>query len=264
MGRKITGGRVATVRRRSRKVPHAGDRPVFEDPRLARHRELMLHDIRNFCTAQILITERLLRGAETNLTPAQVGLLKRAGRQAQFMHRTVEDLRVLARLKERCASGTGRCDRLGEIFQRILVMVRALHFDRPFEASVECPVDLETADAPLMESIFTNLIENAVRHTARELKPKVDVHVAAAGAKATFVVRGGTPPDKRVLAHLFERYVKGPESKGAGLGLALVREIVEKAGGRIAARLATAAEGPIFEVTVSLPNRPPLLAVRSR
>jgi len=195
--------------------------------------------------------ERLEAGHE-NLTPAQTDLLKRANRQALFMHRLVGDARLLSRLREGEAPSGGGVQ-LVEILKRALYLVRSMHFDRSFDVFVDCPANVWVASLPLAESVFVNLLDNAVRHTPAEARPEIEVSASAEGSTILLTIRGGTPPEKEVLARLFEPFCRGKSSRGSGLGLALVRQILERAGGRIEARVAQESFGSVFEVVVRLP-----------
>jgi signal transduction histidine kinase len=61
----------------------------------------------------------------------------------------------------------------------------------------------------------------------------------------------GFPPD--LLAHVFERFVKGPGSPGSGLGLAIARDLVLAHGGTIDAR--NERGGAVVEFTLPLAPR---------
>jgi two-component system sensor histidine kinase PrrB len=68
-------------------------------------------------------------------------------------------------------------------------------------------------------------------------------------------LRGGAPSDTELRSRLFERYSRGPHSTGAGLGLTVVREIVERAGGKLTVANASNGDGTeSFEVTLDLPE----------
>jgi signal transduction histidine kinase len=88
-----------------------------------------------------------------------------------------------------------------------------------------------------LTSVFTNLASNAVRYTPPS--GTVAIRAVTAGEEVAVEVRDtgiGMSPD--VQARAFEKYFRGPEARGAapqglGIGLALVKRIVEEHGGRV-------------------------------
>jgi signal transduction histidine kinase len=95
------------------------------------------------------------------------------------------------------------------------------------------------ADPDRLAQIFVNLIDNALRHTPDG--GNVVVEIDAQGADAVLRVRDtGVGIPYRDLPHIFERFYVVERSRargsgGAGLGLAIVRGIVDAHGGTIAA-----------------------------
>jgi signal transduction histidine kinase len=122
---------------------------------------------------------------------------------------------------------------------------------RRVQVLAEVPLDLPPAraDVERLEQIVSNLIGNAVRHT-----PPGGLVAAAAFAEPDAVrveVRDtgeGIAPE--VLARVFERFYRGSDAErrdGAGLGLALVKELTEAMGGSVEA-VSTPGEGSCFAV----------------
>ena len=118
----------------------------------------------------------------------------------------------------------------------------------------EIPPGLATlnADPVRLRSVLLNLLSNAIRHTA----PGGLVEVFARGdsSRITIGVRDngeGIPPDLR--RRVFDRFVKGSRSPGAGLGLAISKDIVAAHGGTIAL---DSEPGKGTEVQFTLPVRP--------
>ncbi|HEY1011499.1 MAG TPA: HAMP domain-containing sensor histidine kinase, partial [Herpetosiphonaceae bacterium] len=101
------------------------------------------------------------------------------------------------------------------------------------QAAAELPPAL--ADADRVEQILRNLIQNAIRHTP----PGGIVAVAAeeiGGRPALRVSDTGSGIDPADLPHIWERFYRADDARrrdfsGAGLGLALVRELAEQMGG---------------------------------
>jgi two-component system, OmpR family, sensor histidine kinase TctE len=82
-----------------------------------------------------------------------------------------------------------------------------------------------------IEDAVRNLIENAIRHTPP--KTEVVVEVDAKGSVSVSDHGTGVRPEER--DHIFDRFRRGKETRGtgAGLGLAIVREIMRAHGGEV-------------------------------
>jgi signal transduction histidine kinase/ActR/RegA family two-component response regulator len=120
--------------------------------------------------------------------------------------------------------------------------------------TVDPPAALIMADAARLQRVIWNLVMNGVKFTLRG--GRVDVRVDATGAHATIVVSdtgAGIPAD--VLPFVFEPFRQADSSStrahgGLGLGLALVRQIVELHGGTVTARSDGPGRGATFTVTL--------------
>jgi PAS domain S-box-containing protein len=112
-----------------------------------------------------------------------------------------------------------------------------------------------SADAVRLEQVVTNLVENAVRYTPAG--GAIEVAVRREGAQAVLAVRDtgvGIAPD--LLPRIFDLFVQGDHTLhrtggGLGIGLTLVRRLVELHGGSVAAVSDGPARGSCF--TVRLP-----------
>jgi signal transduction histidine kinase len=107
----------------------------------------------------------------------------------------------------------------------------------------------------LLQVLF-NLVDNAVKYARDGAERWIAVRVVPADGGVRLAVRDSGPgvPDRH-LAHVFEPFYRGEReltrrSRGTGLGLALVRGLVERMGGRVDGR--NVPEGG-FEVTVAFP-----------
>jgi two-component system sensor histidine kinase BaeS len=119
------------------------------------------------------------------------------------------------------------------------------------ESNVSPETPAIDADPARIRGVLMNLLSNAIRYTPEG--GRVTVSARAVGDQVQIGVRDtgpGIPEDLR--AHVFDRFVKGPGSPGAGLGLAISKDVVTAHGGSI--ELSSEA-GKGTEVRVSLPAR---------
>jgi two-component system sensor histidine kinase BaeS len=110
---------------------------------------------------------------------------------------------------------------------------------------------LTRGDAGRLDQIVANLLENALRYTERGGTVVLRVHAAEAGAVLEVEDTGiGIPAGD--LRHIFTRFWRGEKSRsrstgGAGIGLAIVRELVRAHDGTIEVE-STVGEGTRFRV----------------
>ena len=105
-------------------------------------------------------------------------------------------------------------------------------------------------DPGRLHQVVVNLVSNAIKFT--DSGGWVDVHVVPLGRTAEVrVVDSGRGIEPELLPHVFEQFRQGTAGgPGLGLGLAIVRSIVELHGGTVRAESAGAGKGATFTVTV--------------
>lgn len=117
------------------------------------------------------------------------------------------------------------------------------------------PPIVVTADRTRLEQVAANLIDNAVKYTPSG--GRVDVELMREGATAAIRVRdSGVGIPSNELPRIWDRLFRGDRSRterGLGLGLSLVKAIVEAHGGHVAVE-SQIGKGSTF--TVSLPLTP--------
>jgi signal transduction histidine kinase len=108
-------------------------------------------------------------------------------------------------------------------------------------------------DPDRLEQALQNLAANAIRHTPDGGEITITAEPAAAGVRVTVRDTGPGIPTEH-LPLIFDRFYKADASRkaagGSGLGLSIVKEIVERHGGAISARND---RGAIFEVVLPSP-----------
>jgi PAS domain S-box-containing protein len=150
-----------------------------------------------------------------------------------YMQRLIHDLIDLSRAG-RLAVDLDEVD-LGELARTILGEARAVHPPVRFHAG---PLPVVLADPLSFRQLFTNLVENAVRHGGRtDLSVSIESSPLPDGSFELLVRDDGKgiPPEHRERVFgVFERLDGASTTGGTGMGLAICRKIVELAGGSIA------------------------------
>jgi len=122
---------------------------------------------------------------------------------------------------------------------------------------VEASGELVLGDPDRLQQVLWNLLSNAVKFTPRGGKIKVSVGRVGTTVRVKVSDTGdGVAPD--FLPHVFERFRQaesGPARKyqGLGLGLAIVRQLVELHGGEVSAHSPGKGQGATFVVSLPVP-----------
>jgi two-component system sensor histidine kinase TctE len=173
--------------------------------------------------------------------PALVARLKRVHESASRSAHLVNQLLTLARAEPESAVLQ---DRVPVDLPRLAREVTAELVPRALAAGIDLGFDESDANdaappqvrgiALLLREALVNLVDNAIRYAGRGAT--VTVRVQAVGAEVVMEVEDngpGVPAGE--LEHVFERFVRAtPDGNGCGLGLAIVREIVERHAGQVA------------------------------
>ena len=110
-------------------------------------------------------------------------------------------------------------------------------------------------DAATIERVWINLVENAVKYSGSRTKPRVEIGATRSANETTYFVRdNGVGFDMQYVDKLFSLFQRlhGAEFEGTGIGLALVKRIIGRHGGRVWAEAKPDAGATFF---FSLPER---------
>jgi signal transduction histidine kinase len=210
------------------------------------------HDLRTPLAAIQMGIALLLR--KGGLSPDQARTVGRLGASAGRMTAIIRDLLDFTRVrKEGAIPLEPKPVDLAEVCRRAVTELRQAHPNRGIALATPPAIPL-VGDPERLLQVASNLVGNAIQHSPPE--SEVVVRLIASAAEAVLEVHNdGAPIPAELLPDLFEPFrqaVRGPDPTGSiGLGLFIVRALVDAHGGRVEAR-STSDEGTTF--TVRLPR----------
>lgn len=208
------------------------------------------HDLRSPLSAVKMAAYLIEQGGAGQHTAQLAARISRSSRRMEAM---IESLLLFARARlgggipinrRPCALGRLCADQVAE--------AQEAHPGREIGCETSGELDGEW-DPDRLEQVLSNLISNAVAHG----EDPISVAVRGEGDEVTLTVQNhGAPIRSSLLPTLFDPYHGDEHSKGLGLGLYIVGEIVRAHGGTITVR-SEVGEGTTFRV--ALPRRAPSL-----
>jgi CheY-like chemotaxis protein len=201
--------------------------------------------------AHLLRTGRLVAEKTTRA-------LEEIERSARAQAQIVEDLLDLSRIVTRKLRLDQQTVRLAPIIDRAVEAIRPAADTKglQIELDVDREADTIDGDTDRLQQVVNNLLSNAIKFTPNGGRVTVRFHTEGGEGHLGGTDTGkGIPSD--VLPQIFERFRQGDSAithahGGLGLGLAIVRHLVERHGGRVRADSPGENQGTTFTVTLPL------------
>lgn len=202
---------------------------------------VLSHEMRSPLAATKMAAQILETPTVTPDRSRQMGQV--IARQVGHMSRLVEDLIDVSRV----ARGLIRLERhrvdlnlvIHAAIEQVKPMILAKNHTLSTEGTPDAEPALVTGDHTRLIQVITNLLSNAARYTPAG--GHITLSLAKAGHKAHIrIVDNGIGISPDAMAHLFDLFVQAEISTdrkngGLGLGLALVKSLVDLHGGNVAA-----------------------------
>jgi nitrogen fixation/metabolism regulation signal transduction histidine kinase len=206
----------------------------------------LAHEIKNPLTPIQLSAERLHMKLEGKLNEQDARILERSTativNQVTAMKRMVDDFRDYAKTPPAVLSVLN----LNALIEEILHLYLAGDERDIIHASLAEDLPPVMGDATQLRQVIHNLLQNAqdavVDRTKQEAPARIDIiteeiHYRSSDGTVSNAVQlsitdNGPGFSPKILAHAFEPYITS-KPRGTGLGLAMVKKIIEEHGGRI-------------------------------
>ncbi|MBE7940652.1 HAMP domain-containing histidine kinase, partial [Ramlibacter aquaticus] len=188
-------------------------------------------------------------------------------RQAAHMAKLLDDLLDVSRVTRGLVTLEHRVLDLREVVRAAVDQVQPLLHSRGHGLAVRLP-DAPVwvgGDAARLVQVVSNLLNNAAKYTPAQ--GEIEVTLGTQGGHAALrVADNGIGIPRELMPEIFDLFTQGTRSAdrsqgGLGLGLALVRNLVELHHGSVRAESAGPDQGSVFTVTLPLvpaPEQPPV------
>ncbi len=204
----------------------------------ARRRRLIgdvAHELRTPLTAIRGYMEALMDG----VLPAEEDTFKLVHQEAGRLNRLVDDLQELSRIEAGAIPLHLQAVSVADALETVRKRLQPQFTEKKLQLDIQPAADLRVlADPDRLTQILTNLLTNALRYTpaggrvwvtCRRVGHEVEICVADTGIGIS----------KEALPHIFERFYRADPARsrqhgeGSGIGLTVVRHLVEAQNGRV-------------------------------
>lgn len=245
------------VRERTQELQAANEKLQELDRLKSAFVSIVSHELRTPMTSIKGYVENMLDGLTGTLTEKQAHYLSRVKYNTERLTRMINDLLDLSRIE------AGRVELnlnpvpvrdlvadVTEAFQTMAQQKRLRLLAQHEGESAEI-----RADRDKLHQILTNLIHNAFKFTPEGGEIRVETRVVGEGSVEFCIADTGCGIPAHELSRVFERFYRGEsvqaEQRGAGLGLAITKSLVELHGGHIWVE-STVGQGSRFHFTIPL------------
>ncbi len=204
-------------------------------------RRELLADIAHELRTPLTIIRGKLEGMLDGVYPADEDHVAPVLEETYVLERLVEDLRTLTLAEARQLHFDPQPVNLNDLAERAAGLFEAEATDKAITLTVTPDAALPEvqADAQRVSQVIGNLLSNALRYVPAEGQVWISTRRVGAGVELA-VSDNGPGVAVEDLPHLFDRFWRGEKSRtraagGAGLGLAIARQLIEAQGGHLTA-----------------------------
>ncbi len=155
--------------------------------------------------------------------------------EAERLNRLVANLLDMSRLESGVIHLSLHRSDIEEIIGSALAHLAEKIKDRPVETNIPDDLPMVKVDYVLMEQVFINILDNAIKYSPPELPIKIDVEVQSSSLRVSVEDRGAGIPEAD-LERVFDKFYRVQQPNlvtGTGLGLSICKGIIEAHGGKI-------------------------------
>ncbi len=201
----------------------------------------------------IVTIKGFLGSIETDLvngkTQKALNDLPRISKAADNMHATLSDLLALSRVG-RLVNPFSEFP-LSELVQEAIESARGTIESHNIHLNVDPALPRVYGDRKRLREVFENLIDNAAKYIGNQPQPLIEIGVRKGKEPVFFVKDNGIGIEPRFHRKIFGLFDKlDPTTEGTGIGLALIKRIIETHGGKIWVESEGHAKGSTFYFTI--------------
>jgi len=220
-----------------------------------RERRRLLADVTHELRTPLTIMQGNLEALLDGVYPADPAHLEPILDETRVLSRLVDDLRTLSLAEAGALTLHREPTDVGQLLTDSVASFRVQADSAGVELAtvVDGVLPQLEIDPVRMREVLSNLLSNALRYTPRGGTVRVGASLSD-GTVRISVRDSGPGIAAEALPHIFDRFYKSDESRGAGLGLAIAKSLVAAHGGEIEAK---SAPGQGTEIRFTLPNPSP-------
>ncbi|OHB55163.1 MAG: hypothetical protein A2173_00330 [Planctomycetes bacterium RBG_13_44_8b] len=185
--------------------------------------------------ASIMAYSEMLDDGEANDEETRKQMYSVIQNQSKRLCRLIDDILNISRIESGLIKIEKNPVSLTMVIEEQLQMIKNYAEEKDIKVITHAPIihDVVEADKDMISQVVVNLLSNAVKYTPRGGTVRIDsvVNEGAGVAQVTVTDTGvGIPKDE--VAHVFDKFYRvsanNSQAKGTGLGLNLVKQIIEK------------------------------------
>lgn len=208
------------------------------------------HDIQGPLGAVSLLLKQTLQRDEAMLPSGVAEVMQRVAQECERLRQLSADLLSLAMVEQRQLA-LQPVDHQA-LAQEVIELLRLANPEH-FPDVVVHSLPTLSGDPVMLRQVWSNLLSNAVKFTSRVARPRIEVSAKRDGQVTVFTVSdngaGFDPAKGARLFGVFARLHGASQFPGTGVGLSIVRRVVERHGGRIWAE-SSEGQGARFHFTL--------------